>query len=419
MLRSMYSAIGGLKNFQTKLDVIGNNIANVNTYGYKKGRVTFKDLVSQQISGASAPTFDRGGVNPKQVGLGSTMGSIDNLQTQGSLQTTGRNLDLAISGDGFFQVNDGNQSYYTRAGNFYLDSNGNLVNSEGMQVQGYQINPETGNLNNESSALQINDTSIHKPSTDSIQLAGNFDASKLNDSGDNLSTEMTVIDENGAQHTAHLNVQVPGNEALGTNDDGDEYLKKLNFNLSSQGDEVTPDPAGTITLNKDGSVKSVDIPGGNQSFDINISGTSMNINEENLNFDGLTVRNQPTTADVIGDVPKVNSFSIGSSGNINAVLTNGDVQTVGQVQMYKFNNPGGLEKAGGNLYKNTSNSGEPILATAGGDGGSIVAGALEMSNVDLANEFTEMITAQRGFQANARVISTSDKVLQELVNLKR
>lgn len=133
MLRSMYSGIGGMKNFQTKLDVIGNNIANVNTFGFKKGRTTFKDLVSQQISGAAAPG-DKGGVNPKQVGLGSQLASIDTIHTQGSLQTTGRTLDLSISGDGFFTVNDGTSTFYTRAGNFYLDNAGDIVTADGLYL---------------------------------------------------------------------------------------------------------------------------------------------------------------------------------------------------------------------------------------------------------------------------------------------
>ena len=134
MLRSLYSGIGGMRNFQTKLDVIGNNIANVNTFGYKKGRVTFKDLVSQQLAGASTATPTRGGTNPQQIGLGSSLGSIDTIHTQGSIQTTNRDLDIGISGDGYFIVNDGDMSYYTRAGNFYLDQQGNLVNSDGLLV---------------------------------------------------------------------------------------------------------------------------------------------------------------------------------------------------------------------------------------------------------------------------------------------
>ncbi|MFC0188890.1 flagellar basal body rod protein FlgG [Fictibacillus aquaticus] len=263
MLRSMYSGISGMKNFQVKLDVIGNNIANVNTYGFKKGRTTFKDLVSQQISGASAPSAERGGVNARQVGLGSQISTIDTVHTQGSLQTTGRPLDLGISGDGFFQVMNGTDISYTRAGNFYLDQNGDIVNSEGLYLSG----------------------------------------------------------------------------------------------------------------------------------------------------DGGSKINIPTSA---------KSFSIGDSGIVNFVDDQGQLQEAGRIQLVKFANSEGLEKTGGNTYKNTPNSGDPVPVFPTEDGGgSIVAGALEMSNVDLSEEFTEMIVAQRGFQANTRIITTSDEILQELVNLKR
>lgn len=147
MLRSMYSGISGMKGFQNKLDVIGNNIANVNTFGFKKGRVTFKDMVSQQISGASAAAGGLGGTNPKQVGLGSQISSIDTIHTQGSLQTTARPLDLGISGDGFFVLKKGNDTVYTRSGNFYLDATGNVVNSDGYYLQG-----AGGNINIPSTA---------------------------------------------------------------------------------------------------------------------------------------------------------------------------------------------------------------------------------------------------------------------------
>ncbi|HZG61087.1 MAG TPA: flagellar basal body rod protein FlgG [Anoxybacillus sp.] len=267
MLRSMYSGIGGMKNFQVKLDVIGNNIANVNTYGFKKGRTIFKDLVSQQIAGASAPTANRGGVNPKQVGLGTQLAAIDTVHTQGSLQTTGRTLDLAISGDGFFVLGDatGNNRLYTRAGNFYLDSQGYIVNADGRYLLG---------------------------------------------SGNNR-------------------IQIP------------------------------------------------------------------------------------TTA---------KSFSIGSDGTVNYVDAAGTLQTAtnSPIQLAKFANNEGLEKAGENLFRLTANSGAEALYAPGTNGtGTIVAGTLEMSNVDLSEEFTEMIVAQRGFQANTRIITTSDQILEELVNLKR
>jgi flagellar hook protein FlgE len=283
MLRSMYSGISGMKNFQTKLDVIGNNIANVNTYGFKKGRVTFKDMVSQSISGASAPVdpFIKGGVNPKQVGLGSQISTIDTIDTQGSLQTTGRALDLAISGDGFFEVGKGNgagtivESTYTRSGNFYLDADGALVNADGKFLIG----------------------------------AG-------------------TVDANG----------------------------------------VVTATVAPITIPKD-----------------------------------------------------AKSFSIGSDGKVTIVNSDGDLDEVGQIVIVKFSNTGGLEKVGNNEYQPTTNSGEPLKGLAEGatGAGSIVSGALEMSNVDLSEEFTEMIVAQRGFQANTRIITTSDEILQELVNLKR
>jgi flagellar hook protein FlgE len=279
MLRSMYSGISGMKNFQTKLDVIGNNIANVNTYGFKKGRTTFKDLVSQQIAGASEPGGGRGGVNPKQVGLGSQLATIDTVHTQGSLQTTGRPLDLGISGDGFFRLGTGvlpvapainftsTDTTYTRAGNFYLDAQGYVVNGDGKYLLG-------------------------------------------ND---------------------------------GTND---------------------------------------------------------------------TIIKIPTDA---------KSFSVGADGTVNYIDNAGVLQTATQVSLAKFSNNEGLEKAGSNEYRETTNSGVPTTSFPGGTGGAgnLVAGALEMSNVDLSEEFTEMIVAQRGFQANTRIITTSDEILQELVNLKR
>ncbi|MEC0665149.1 flagellar basal body rod protein FlgG [Priestia flexa] len=287
MLRSMYSGISGMKNFQTKLDVIGNNISNVNTYGFKKGRTTFKDLVSQQIAGASAPGADRGGVNPKQVGLGSQIGTIDTIHTSGSIQPTGRPLDLAISGEGFFTVANGadgqtiDRPLYTRAGNFYLDEGGNIVTAEGLYLIG------------------------------------------------------SVYDVNG-------------NET--------EFI-------------------GTINI--------------------------------------------PDTA---------KSFSIGQDGVVNYVDSDGALQIAGRVRLAKFSNNDGLEKVGGNLFAETANSGSAKvdgteffdLSEPGVNGtGTLVSSALEMSNVDLSEEFTEMIVSQRGFQANTRIITTSDEILQELVNLKR
>ncbi|MGF9915428.1 flagellar basal body rod protein FlgG [Paenibacillus ehimensis] len=274
MLRSLYSGVSGMRGFQTKLDVIGNNIANVNTYGFKGSRVAFKDIMSQKISGVTAPTDTVGGVNAKQIGLGVTVGAIDTLHTPGSAQTTNKITDLRIDGDGFFLVSpttdvDG-QPLLTRAGNFDLDAQRRLVTADGMFV-----------LNTGGTAVALEDT--------------------------------------------------------------------------------------------------------------------------------------------------VTSFSISQSGEIIAIGADGAATPTNQfIAVAKVTNPGGLEKVGGNLYRTTPNSNteeiDPAASLANNPAtgtGAIISGQLEMSNVDLTSEFTEMIIAQRGFQSNSRIITTSDEVLQEVVNLKR
>jgi len=316
----MYSGISGLKNFQTKLDVIGNNIANVNTYGFKKGRVVFKDLISQMNSGASSPTQTRGGVNAIQIGLGAQLAAIDTIHGSGSLQTTARVLDLAISGDGFYMVGDANGSpndegviddegysniLYTRAGNFYLDRNGYLVNADGKYLVGH--------------------------ASDELSIS-----------------EDETIDGSAADE--------------------------------QKADNGLADIEGNITEEMD--------------FAADISPIRI-----------------PTTAQ---------KMSIGQDGTVEYVDYKGDRQYAGQLILVKFPNAGGLEKVGGNYYQSTANSGDPYaqVATVAGIG-SVESGFLEMSNVDLSEEFTEMIVAQRGFQSNTRIITTSDEILQELVNLKR
>ncbi|CAM3751568.1 flagellar hook-basal body complex protein [Alkalicoccus chagannorensis] len=311
MLRSLYSGIGGMNNFQNKLDVIGNNISNVNTQGFKKGRVTFNDLVSQQMQGAGTPQEGgRGGTNPQQIGLGGSMATIDTIDTQGSLQSTGRDLDMAISGDGFFVVEDGDEALYTRAGNFYLDSEGRLVNGDGLSIQGF-----------------------------------------LNAEGD-VATEAADIEE-------------------------DDPLTNLY------------------------------IPAGATVDDLR---TGAGIDD----FPGIDI---PADAD---DDATLESFNVAPSGEINGVFSNGETYVLGVVAMANFPNPGGLNKTGGNTFEVSANSGAPQIGTSNTGGrGELVGSALEMSNVDLSEEFAEMIVSQRGFQANTRSITTADEILQELIQLKR
>lgn len=395
MLRSMYSGISGMKNFQTKLDVIGNNIANVNTYGFKKGRVTFKDTMSQTISGASAAQNGRGGTNPMQVGLGSTLATVDNIHTQSSLQTTGRALDLAVSGDGYFIVRQGNADFYTRAGNFYLDDSGTLVNGDGYRVQTYQVDPNSGQRTNNIGDISVNVNAVMSPTpTSDIRINGELSATAT--AGTVYLQQIKVVDSLGQTHKVDVKFQKTTNA-----DEWEVYL----------GEE--PVPAGTL----DFSTTPPQAPTWNLDLDGN--GTVDNVT---IDVSGLVQQGNQSTALVNpngNSEGSLESFSIGPSGEINGIYSNGLVTTLGVLALAKFSNPSGLTKASNNLFQVSINSGPENIGEPGDGRGMIAAGTLEMSNVDLSEEFTEMITAQRGFQANTRIITTSDEILQELVNLKR
>ncbi|MEW8971433.1 MAG: flagellar hook-basal body complex protein [Mesobacillus sp.] len=407
MLRSMYSGISGMKNFQTKLDVIGNNIANVNTYGFKKGRVTFKDTMNQTISGASAATENKGGKNPMQVGLGSTIASIDLIDTQSSLQTTGRALDLAISGDGYFVVKQGQSQMYTRAGNFYLDDNGTLVTGEGLKVQSYN---EIGQL--EDITVNVNALLPAKQTTELV-MKGNLPKDAKGNS--ELLQQIKVVDDLGIEHVVDLKIS-PVDAAAGS------------WNLSFVDRSITVDPNNPNANVVEQPITIPDYDPANPPADLSIT---LKVNDGNNGVRNLTVQMPVKDLTKEGGSMDANaypdgntqgaleSFNIGSTGEINGVFSNGLVLTLGQLALAKFSNPSGLSKVGNNTFQESVNSGTANINVAGEGRGSIAAGALEMSNVDLSEEFTEMITAQRGFQANTRIITTSDEILQELVNLKR
>ena len=483
----MYAGIGGMKNFQTKLDVIGNNISNVNTFGFKKGRTTFKDLVSQQLSGSSSPTDLRGGMNPRQVGLGGTLASIDTIHSQGSLQTTGRALDLGISGDGFFIVNDGDLSSYTRAGNFYLDRQGTLVTSDGLRVQGFRPDPGTGEIDpNNFGDLTVAVGDVFAPqATNEASFKGNLNANMpivgSQYGGQNLSLlqgadaqSLTQGDINNALKSGSL-ITYKVNDSL-----GDTHEIKLIF--QNQGADANGNAqwsvgylAPTLDLNPDGSGTTVQredngeklytyhdlssLPGvvppeDRLRFDSNgqllppdpvtsdpqsmatidfaginprdltpgLATTPGDLNIE-LNFEDLNQfvgSNSVDAQHVNGNAEGyLESYNVWQTGEVTGVYTNGEVRILGQIALATFNNPEGLNKSGDNLYQVSNNSGQPNLGFAGDARGVMMSSTLEMSNVDLSEEFTEMIVAQRGFQANTKIITTSDEILQELVNLKR
>lgn len=419
MLRSMYSGISGMKNFQTKLDVIGNNIANVNTYGFKKGRVTFKDSMNQMISGASAGTNTRGGKNPIQVGLGSTLATIDLIDTQSSLQTTGRALDLAIDGDGYFMLKQGEQTYYSRAGNFYLDNTGTLVNADGLKLQ--QLN--NGKL--EDIKVDVNSV-LPAEKTTKLDITGNFP--KVNGAPIEQTKQIEVVDDKGEKHVVTLtarsekagewtftyedkSIKDPTKRAVVKVTNLGEQNQTIQYGSESY-DTAKKEWKGDFVLDGSGKIPLLiaDKDGKANPYPINFNLKNITTDKDNLN----------ASFEPDGNLQgAIESFSIGADGKINAVYSNGKAVELGTLALAKFSNPAGLLKAGNNLFQDTVNSGTPSYGVPGEGVGSIAPGALEMSNVDLSEEFTEMIVAQRGFQANTRIITTSDEILQELINLKR
>lgn len=421
----MYSGISGLRNFQTKLDVIGNNIANVNTAGFKKGRVTFKDAMSQTIAGASASTDNRGGKNAMQVGLGSSLASIDTIHTGSSLQTTNRPQDLSIEGDGYFVVKQGNAQYYSRAGNFYLDDKGTLVNGDGYKVQAYKYEADGKTLTNNYSDVAINvNGAMPSTPTDKITFTENLAANAIaEDAGATppvkgfvFTQQVKVIDGTGASHVVDVSFKKTKDNEWGV------YINKDPNGKDENGDPIDADH--TITFANGKIVDAVEekkeitiVPEDPDTTDTEEIKITVDLDFTNLTqFEGTTTAIVDPNGYLEG---KLESFSIGAMGEISGVYSNGEITPLGRIALAKFSNTSGLNKTGANLFQETISSGTANIGAAGEGRGTIASGTLEMSNVDLSEEFTEMITAQRGFQANTRIITTSDEILQELVNLKR
>lgn len=441
MMRSLFAGVSGLQNHQTRMDVVGNNISNVNTYGFKKGRVTFKDMISQSLSGAAKPQEDRGGINPQQVGLGMQVATIDTIHTQGALQVTGVNTDLAIQGEGFFIEKKGNSSYYTRNGAFSLDKNGYVVNpSNGYKVQGWNavLNPETGMMEL-NTAAGVEDLIIPVGSKDPARATQNTKFfCNLQKNSDTHQADLTIYDSTGIprQLRATFNrtdvnrwdmvIEVPeateGSVSVSAGDPvegGGNNTFQLVFNdagsLISVSDGTNTQTEGVLMPNVSFTYTGTD---GEVNQTINLT-----LGEVGL-FNGITQFESPSTTKAIEQdgytMGMLEGFSFDDSGQITGVFTNGNRKTLGQVALAKFANAGGLEKAGDTLFVESNNSGAANIGVAAAEGrGSIKAGTLEMSNVDLSEQFTDMIVTQRGFQANARTITTADQLLQEVIALKR
>lgn len=420
MMRSMFAAISGLKNHQTFMDVVGNNIANVNTTGFKQSRVTFEDILSQTVRGASGPQAGRGGVNPEQVGLGVLISGVDTIQTQGTLQSTGKQTDMAIQGDGYFVMSDGKQQFFTRDGAFDLGIDGTLVNpSSGLHVQGWNADPVTGLINSQTPpanvTIPIGAGMIGKQST-SLTVNGNLDANATAPNNV-VPLSATVYDSQGNALAITLTMTRTGTNTWSvTPGSSDTRIASI-----TGGGNVTFLPTGkvntggsqTLTINLNPANDGAQTP-------VNGTGTPPNIS---LDLTQLTqLASTPSTLSSNTDgasAGTLTSFTVGQGGNITGVYSNGYKQPLGQIALASFANASGLTKAGGNLFQSTANSGTPTIGLpTTASRGSIATGFLEGSNVDLAQQFTNMIMAERGFQANSKVITTSDEILQDLVNLK-
>ena len=555
MMRSMYSAVSGLKTHQTRMDVIGNNIANVNTVAFKSSSVTFSDILYQTTSNASGAnaTTGTGGVNAKQIGLGTTAAATKvSITSAGASETTGNPFDIRLTdknSTNFFIVNNGSENVFTRSGSFYVDGSGNLcMSSTGYTVMGWQVDETTGEIRKDTvSALRImqekNLTSAPEATTQAT-IAGVLDendADVKSDAGKVMN--LNFYDNLGYQYTAKFAIKATGTDGEYTveltsildsnnknitegftqaqmkeifgNTDTETIIASYSTTLPNCGytyDTTTgglkTDPAGTVvkinddgTLNdnsgktikdvfgvSDGNLKNSQnskaagntdyvfkdvqttvngvvthsrqivkksatnllkfntedgkfssIGGGtDKSVELNLNTTSLNANG---NFQNITVDfsqclnyNNSGKSTIGADAGAVDGttgkgrklgamtgISIDTNGRIYGTYDNGNTELLGQIAVAQFSNASGLEKVGESCYRTTLNSGEfdGIGVEISADGSSMTTGELEMSNVDLSSEFTSMITTQRGFQANSRVITTSDTLLEELVNLKR
>jgi flagellar hook protein FlgE len=398
MLRSLFSGISGLRAHQTMLDVTGNNIANVNTTGYKSASTVFSDTLSQLLKAAGSPTATTGGVNPAQVGLGVQVAGITNNFTQGSSQTTGVSTDLMIQGDGFFVVQDGAQTLYTRAGAFTFDSNGNLVNSAGMMVQGY---PAVTGVVNSTAALQTVNvpatTTMAPAASSTVTLSGNITSGTTT----TLTKTATIYDKAGVADTVTMNFAW----------NGTTYDVTVADSATTPGTPV----AGVLAFLADGTL--------NVATTVNPTITLTDGTVVTCDLAGITAYGGSQTLAVTQtdgySSGTLSSLQIANTGDVVGVFSNGQRLTLARVGLATFNNPAGLEKAGDTAFAQTNNSGLANISSPGNGSGTLLGGALEMSNVDLGKEFTNLIIAQRGFQANSKVISTSDQILEELVNMKR
>ena len=527
MMRSLFSGVSGLKSHQTRMDVIGNNIANVNTIGFKSSRVTFADTLYQTQTGAAAPTKTVGGTNPKQIGLGVGVASIDLLFTDASPQATGKNTDLALSGNGLFVVSTdaaGKDKYYTRAGAFSFDANYNyVVPGSGHHVVGWNAD-EDGNIDTKGTptGIQVKDTmrSMGAKATTEVTYKGNMNSSvptitkittqtgstipagksaivgaatdfesgalpanvlpatsltlTLSDGttrtitakssyqykvGESLpiTTITTVYDSLGNEHKVPLLfTKIPDTSSLplgadkwrvtlspgkyektipGTPPTTKEYLDPYDPTAATDSQSTIKGVEGNTKVTMKTQVLSFDQNGkyisgsgtptltlSNGAGSIGTGGGSVNTMSVNVNLTNLTQYSGSDTikADYDGHAAgTLKEVNVDQSGILTGTYTNGEKRSLAQIAVAQFDNAPGLTKKGANLYAESNNSGTANIKSVNALGLTLTPSALEMSNVDIANEFADMVVTQRGFQSNSKVITVGDEMLETVINMKR
>lgn len=515
MMRSLYSGVAGLKTHQTKMDVIGNNIANVNTVGFKSSSVNFSDTFYQTMSAASGSNAETGtaGVNAKQIGLGSTVAAITtNITEPGGTSTTNRALDVAINGDSFLIVKSGGETYFTKSGALNVDDAGTLYcTTNGATVQGWLADSD-GNVVRDSVkdlTIMTEDNMYAAPTaTENITLSGNIDKNDknlqlttatqgintkegfrmtftfydrigeeytvqmylqdsgtpgtydlvvsdvCNSEGDSIFVKKTTTTTNGVETTTYsatgVVVQLGGATYTVNDNDIDKVTGKYTLSGTGTASQVLFDstsgefagskeagltrPATSVYANKSILFNVVTVPANSGIDDTfthynsqnDLGGVEVDVSYLTQYSKGGVGNTSYTRGDAnckgAGNIAgEMSGLSIDQSGKIIGTYTNGEKRVLGQIAVTTFSNPSGLEAVGDSLFAASMNSGlfDGVGMDITSDGGKFTVGALEMSNVDLSTEFTQMITTQRGFQANSRIITTSDTMLEELVNLKR
>jgi flagellar hook protein FlgE len=424
MWQAMLSGVASLKAHQTKMNVIGNNIANINTTGYKGSRVHFQDLMAQTFRAASRPSNVLGGVNPIQVGLGVKVGAIDVHTLQGALEMTGRSTDLAIQGNGYFMLTNGRDVHYSRDGAFGLDSSGFLVHrGTGWKVLGWMADAggriDTNQPINANSVLQFpvgSQAAVRQTSV--VEYTGNLNANAP--STQTYAATVRVYDALGGAHDVTITFTNRQTPPLGTPPTG--AVSSWDWSATVGGTPVGDFTTGTNTrlyFNGQGEII------GTTTQQITITPTNgappFTVNLDLSQLTSLAAESivQPIYQD--GFPPgTLQEFTIGIDGTIQGVFSNGLSRPMGRIALSLFANPAGLFRLGNNMWRVTDNSGLPqVGAPTTGGLGEINAGYLEQSNVDLGSEFADMIVTQRGFQANTRIVSVVDELLADVVNMKR